>query len=291
MLKKTVFLLYCSLLGTFASPALADDDDDDDDDESVGFMALQYGVVGFKSQGGKTISMPSIRVNMFDTSGGLTAGLRGAMNQNVAQKNKEAEIVNAAKEGRSGPEGSNVANIGGNLSGSYNYSWNQPAPNPSDGDTWILTAATDGTPIIDAISTPSAATKIVNSMLGLEFSRALWTSRGPISIAAGWGMKFFLFDGGIKANSASLPLNISVATNVAKGLVAYNDFAISPYGLIKSTGYYLHDQWGLNWTFAEDWMLTLSYRIVKDVTDVKDNDGKFYEYEMTDIYGGIAYKF
>lgn len=274
MKQKLSILLCVPMFCSFSNTLLADD--------GTGYMALQYGSVSVKGKGGKAKSLPSFRLNMFDTSGILTAGMRGAMNQNAAQKAKEYEIQNQVKNGAAAPA-------------TYTYSWNQPAPSPTDGDRWIITTATDGSPVIDAISPPSSGTgKAVQSMLGIEYSSAIWTYEAPVTFTVGWGMKFFIFDSsgsGLESSSSSLPINVTFSNRPLSDLIVYADLAVSPIGLAKGTGYYLHEEVGANWNFAGDWLLTLSYRMVSDVLGDKDPKGDYLKYDMTDAYLGVGYQF
>ncbi len=261
-------------------------------------MGLEYGSVSLKAKGGKSITIPSYRLNMFDTTGGLTAGIRGALNQNAAQKSKEYQIEQAAKNGTAAPEGSSVNRNGDKLYGSYTYSWEQPAPTPNDGDRWTLTTATNGTPFIDSISPPTSSEKSINSMLGIEYSSSLWSfTAAPLSFSVGWGMKFFLFSsegpasGGIDSSSASLPIDVSLSSQVYEGIVVYGNAAITPISVFKGKGYYLHEEGGVNWNFYDGWLLTFNYRMAQDALSDKDADGDPMAYKMTSIYAGAGYQF
>lgn len=262
-------------------------------------FGLEYGSVTLKAKGGQSLSIPSYRLNMFDTTGGLTAGIRGALNQNAAQKAKEYQIEQAAKNGSAAPEGSSVNRFGNTLSGSYTYSWEQPAPTPTDGDRWTLTTATNGTPILDAISPPTSTDKNINSMLGIEYSSSIWSyESAPVSISAGWGLKFFIFsaegpgsNGGIDSSSTSIPIDLTLSSQIYQGLILYANAAISPISLFRGKGYYLHEELGLNWDFYEGWLLTANYRMAQDALSDKNAKGDAIEYKMDSVYGGIGYQF
>lgn len=281
------------LSGLYCTQAFADDRE--------GSLGIDYGIVSVKGKGGGgSITMPSIRFNAFDTTGGLTAGIRGALNKNAAQKAKEIEIENSVRNGTTAPDGSSVSRFGNTIQGSYTYSWTQPEPTPTDGDRWLLTFATNGTPIIDAISPPTSSSKAVDSMLGIEYSSALWSHvSAPLSFSAGWGMKFFVFSAegnhggkaGIDSDSASLPINASISSHIWKDMVAYGDFAVSPISLFKGKGFYMHEEVGVEWNFVSDWLLTVNYRLMQDALNDKDASGDPIEYEMNMAYAGIGYGF
>lgn len=261
-----------------------------------GSLGIEYGSVSFKGERGPTTSLSSYRLNAFDTTGGLTAGVRGALNQNAAQKAKEYQIEQSIENG-STPDG--VYTAGGKAYGSYEYSWQQPSPTPTDGDRWTLTFATDGTPIIDVISMPSEDTKVVNSMLGIEYSSSLWSYvSAPLSMSVGWGMKFFIFDsndstghGGIDSSSASLPIEATVSSMVYSNVNAFLNVSLSPISLVSGKPYYLHEELGVNWNFYDGWLLTASYRHAQDAVTKKDDNGDPISYTMDSMYGGLGYQF
>lgn len=244
-------------------------------------LGLEYGSISLKAKGGQSVSLPAYRLSAFDTTGGLTAGIRGALNQNAAQKSKEYQIEQSVKNGNYQPE---------NALGSYTYSWQQPAPTPTDGERWTLTTATDGVPVIDAISTPSAnGGKKVNSMLGIEYSSSLWSFvSAPVSVSAGWGMKFFM---GIGSSSASIPLDVTFSTQPMKDLGIYANLAVSPIGLASGKGYYFHQEVGAKWKFYDEAFLTLNYRNASDTLSDKDSENKPISYTQVSAYVGIGYGF
>ncbi len=292
---KRYALACLSILLAFSSSSLFADENPD------GAFGIDYGVVSFKGKhGGKSVNLPSFRFNAFDTSGALTAGIRGALNQDAARKAKEAEIEKAVRTGGPTPEGANVNRVGNSIQGNYTYSWQQPEPTPTDGDRWLLTLATNGTPLIDAISPPSSSSKAVDSVLGVEYSSALWSMvSSPVSLSAGWGLKFFMFSeegphtgkGGLDSSSFSIPLNISASSQILPGLVVYGDYALSPISVFKGKGYYMHEEIGVQWEFVESWLVNASYRLTQDAVNDKDQNGDHIEYQMNTAYVGLGVQF
>lgn len=261
-----------------------------------GALGIEYGSVSIKAKGGASKSLPTYRLYAFDTTGGLTAGMRGAMNQNAAQKAKEHQIEKSIENG-STPEG--IYTASGKVYGSYEYSWQQPAPTPTDGDRWSLTLGTDGTPVLDAISMPSEETKIVHSMIGIEYSSSLWSyTSAPLSFSAGWGLKFFIFDsnessGGssLDSSSASLPFEVTLSSQIYDGLTAYGTLSVSPISLLSGKPFYLHEELGIEWNFYDGWIVTANYRHAQDAVSEKDTKGDVIEYNMDSFFGGIGYQF
>lgn len=239
---------------------------------SGGYFSYEYGPLNITPDGGSSYGISSHRLSVYDTAGVLSAGFMGAMNKSAAESKKLTEMKK------------NSETLG-------TYSWNQPAPTPTDGELWSLILASDGNPIIDPISPEAGSTK--KSMLGIEYTRGLWSyEAAPISFGAGFGLRAYLFSGGNSSDSAiSVPINITASSQVYTNVIAYGDLAIGPIAAVQGKPFYLHYEAGLKWTFAESWQLSGTYRSTQDALSKNGPDGKPIKYSMTLANVGIGYIF
>lgn len=255
-------LLLSTVLLAVSSVAFADS----------GYFTYEYGPLGITPDGGSSYSIPSHRLSVYDTAGVLKAGFTGAMNKSAAETNKQTEMK---KKGQTYGE----------------YSWNQPAPTPTDGELWSLILASDGNPIIDPISPAAGSTK--KSMLGIEYTRGLWGwESAPISLGVGFGLRAYMFTVGSSSDTAiSVPINVTASSQVYTNIIAYGDLAIGPVAAVQGKPYYLHYEAGVKWTFAESWKLCGTYRSTQDALSKNGPDGKPIKYSMTLSNVGISYVF
>lgn len=146
-------------------------------------MGYEYGIHSLQSDyyrvGTHFVEKSSFglhRFVWFDTAGAMTAAVRGAMNESAARTQKELETLEKYRR------------TGGSLT--YEYSWEQPAPVPTDGETWALLIGSEGSPL-DAIASQQIAPKTA-SVLGLEYQRAVWSmNAAPVSTALGLGFRTY----------------------------------------------------------------------------------------------------
>lgn len=218
---------------------------------SIGY---EYGMANFNPEGGSSYSFGLHKFSIFDTSGGFSAGLRGAMNRSASQQVAEA---NAQQH------------MGESHYSTYEYSWHQPAPVPTEGELFVLTLGSQGNPLIDPIapSTTDSTTDAKQSVLGFEYSSNLWSKEmAPVSLGVNWGFKGFLFTAG-KTNQStmSIPVELIASSLVYTKTVAYASIAVGPYGYATSNNpKYNHVEVGANYDFSQDLRFLLYYRSTKD---------------------------
>lgn len=220
-------------------------------ESSVGY---EYANTTYNPEGGSSYSFGMHRFSIFDTSGGLTAGIRGGLNKSAAQTNAEYDARKKMADS-------------GQTYGTYNYSWNQPAPVPTDGELWVLDLGSQGNPLIDPISPSTTDANPPKSVLGVEYSRLLWKyEMAPVSFALNWGFKAFMFSAGKSTDTTmSVPLELSVSSLVYQDTLLYGVYAFGPYGYATSNNpKYNHIELGLSYSFSESWLVTFAYRSTHD---------------------------
>jgi hypothetical protein len=257
-------------------------------DGSIGYEA---GPLTIKPNAGNSYSLLAHRISVYDTTGGLTAGIRGAINQNAAQKAKEGEVQNSVKNGTAAPQGANVSQVNGQAVGSYSYAWNQPAPVPTDGELWSLILASEGNPLIDPISPPPASTQ--RSVLGIEYTRGLWDYvSAPISYGIGFGLRVYMFSTAATSDTAiSVPITFTASSQILNHVIAYGEFGIGPVYAVQGKPFYLDYEVGVKWEFAGSWQAVGTFRGTQDSLSKNDVDGKPIKYSMTLMNAGIRYVF
>lgn len=216
---------------------------------SIGY---EYGIANYSPDGGSSYSFGVHKFSIFDTTGGFNAAMRGAMNKNASQQVAEA---NAQKT------------MGESHFTTYQYSWNQPAPVPTDGELFVLTLGSEGNPIIDPISPSTTDGNPKQSVLGFEYSSNLWSKEmAPVSVGVNWGFKGFMFSAGKTTQSTvSIPVELIASSLVYEKTVAYGSFAVGPYGYATSNNAkYSHIEVGANYDHSQNLRFSLSYRSTQD---------------------------
>lgn len=233
----------------------------------------------FAPSGGSATALHLHSLGIFDTSGGFTAGLRGALNKDASQKAKEYEIIKANERGNR-VEGSDVSAVNGKLQGSYTYSWNQPAPVATKGETYRMMWSQEG----DAwdtlgFSASSQKNKDV-ALLAFEYQNMIWSHESaPLSYGLSYGMTLYSYrtTGGTDFTSFSVPFTFTISTRAYDDVLVYADYAMAPYGYAKGTATYDHLEFGAIYQLSESWKFEATYKTINDylTKDIKLKTGKY----------------
>lgn len=188
----------------------------------------------------------------FDTQGAMTSAVRGALNESAARMEKEKEVREAYRKG-------NTA--------SYEYSWQQPAPVPTDGDTWALVIGSEGSLLSDTMA-PQMTDPKHPSVLGLEYQSKVWSmTAAPVSAALGWGLRTYYYSHLPGSHSPlSIPLSASASSRLIDGVVPYIEYSRGMMGLFNASkfGVYSNLEAGVHWQFSPEWKAVLTYRKTHD---------------------------
>lgn len=213
----------------------------------------------------------------FDTQGAMTSAVRGALNESAARMEKEQDVQEAYRKG-------NTA--------SYEYSWKQPAPVPTDGDTWALVIGSKGNLLTDTLAPQTSATK-QPSVVGLEFQQNVWSlTAAPASVAFGWGLRTYYFSHLNGSHSTlSTPLSIAASTQLMDGVVPYFEYSRGLMGLFNASKYGLYQnvEAGIHWQFAPQWKAVLTYRKTHDEVAFVNNNPPNTEHDITLTMIGIRW--
>ncbi|GAB4127562.1 MAG: hypothetical protein Fur0040_10460 [Sideroxydans sp.] len=217
------------------------------------------------------------RIVWFDTQGGMTSVVRGAMNESAARLEKEREIREAYRKGGTP---------------SHVYSWEQPAPVPTDGETWALVIGSKGNLLTDTLTTQTSTTK-QPSVVGLEYQHNVWSlSASPASVALGLGLRTYYFSHLKGSHSpVSIPLGIAASTQLMEGVVPYVEYSRGLMGLFnaKKFGLYQNVEAGIHWQFAPEWKAVLTHRKTHDEVSFVDNNPPNTEHDMTLTLIGVRW--
>jgi hypothetical protein len=213
----------------------------------------------------------------FDTQGAMTSAVRGALNESAARMEKEKEVSEAYRRG-------NTA--------SYEYSWQQPEPVPTAGDTWALVIGSKGNLLTDTLASQTSSTK-QPSVVGLEFQQNVWAlTAAPASVAFGWGLRTYYFSHLNGSHSTlSTPLSISASTQVINGVVPYVEYSRGLLGLFNASkfGLYQNVEAGIHWQFSPEWKAVLTYRKTHDEVAFVNNNPPNTEHDSTLTMIGIRW--
>lgn len=237
-------------------------------------MGYEYGSFSASPVGGTSFSLGVHKVMLYDTSGGFTAALRGTMNENAARSNKEYDLERGRTYDRS-------------------YSWNQPAPAPTDGETYTVFMGSQGE-FYEAFSPNTVGTPNA-SVIGGEYQRSLWSlTKAPISFGLNAGMRIYYFSHFPTSQSMyfSVPLDITLSTQLADGLVPYVNAGLGPMGYFSKDKYgqYNFFEVGAQWKLAEHWKLTFAYKKTHDEYK-QDVNTPAKQYDSTLTTAGFRYLF
>lgn len=240
---------------------------------SIGY---EYGLANYSPEGGSGYSFGVHKFSIFDTTGGFNAAMRGAMNKNASQQVAEAKAQQT---------------MGGSHFTTYEYSWHQPAPVPTEGELFVLTLGSEGNPLIDPIAPSTTDGNNKQSVLGFEYSSNLWTKEmAPVSLGINWGFKGFMFTSGRNTQTTmTVPVEVIASSLVYEKTVAYATFALGPYGYVTSdNAKYSHAEIGANYDHSANLRLALSFRSTQD--QFKKGD-KISSINNTTIAAGAKYQF
>lgn len=217
-------------------------------ESSIGYS---YGSAKYSPKGAAGYSFGVHQFSIFDTTGGLTAGIRGGLNQSASKAVAEAK----AQE-----------NKGEAFFTQYNYSWNQPAPVPTDGELWTLLLGSQGNPIIDPIAPSTTDGNSLYSVLGIEYTSILWKKEmAPISFSVTWGFKGYLHTHGRDSKmTMSVPVELSGSSLLYEKLIGYFSVAAGPYGYLAGKAKYNHIELGLKYALSDDFLANFSTRSMTD---------------------------
>lgn len=239
-------------------------------------LGYEYGIANYSPEGGSSYSFGVHKFSIFDTTGGFNAALRGTMNKNAAQQVAEAKALEKA---------------GQSHYVTYEYSWKQPAPVPTDGELFVLTLGSEGNPIVDPISPSTTDGNPKQSVLGFEYSSNLWTKEmAPVSVGINWGFKGFFFSAGKTSQTTmTVPVEVIASSLVYAKTVAYGSFAVGPYGYATSNNAkYNHLEIGANYDHSASLRLNVAYRSTQD--QYKKGD-KVSSINNNTLAAGVKYQF
>jgi hypothetical protein len=173
----------------------------------------------------------------------------------------------------------------------YQYSWNQPAPVPTDGELFVLTLGSEGNPMIDPIAPSTTDNDPKQSVLGFEYSSNLWSKEmAPVSVGINWGFKGFMFSAGKTTQTTmTVPVEVIASSLVYERTVAYGSAALGPYGYATSNNAkYSHVEVGANYDHSANLRLNVAYRSTQD--QYKKGD-KVSSINNTTLSAGMKYQF
>lgn len=244
--------------------------------EANSSIGYEYGMATYSPEGGSSYSFGVHKSSIFDTTGGFNAAMRGAMNRNASQQVAEAKAQET---------------MGSSHYATYEYSWQEPAPVPTEGELFVLTLGSEGNPLIDPISPSTTDGNNKQSVLGFEYSSNLWTKEmAPVSLGINWGFKGFMFTSGRNSQTAmTVPVEVIGSSLVYAKTVAYASLAAGPYGYATSNNAkYAHAEVGANYDHSQSLRLALSFRSTQDQIKKGDN---ITSINNTTIAAGMKYQF
>ncbi|MDD2699594.1 MAG: hypothetical protein PHH36_00015 [Sideroxydans sp.] len=206
-------------------------------------------------------------VGIFDTTESFDAAMRASMRREARKHDTHAQTSDTS-------------------------AWEE-MPVANDGNSIKILWSNEGAPWSNVFSASSASTS--PSMLGLELESIYWAY--PTSFASfgiNWNTNYYFYDniGGIAARATiSMPVVFSVSTKVLPGLIAYANFGVGPLGYLKGWSTYDQVEAGLNYSFADSFRASLSYRLVNDYLTRQSLTDKYGKYHTSNLSLGIGWYF
>jgi hypothetical protein len=206
-------------------------------------------------------------VGLFDSTGSFDAAMRTSMRREAQQHDTTAPASDTS-------------------------AW-EKMPVANDGNSFKILWSNEGSPWSNVFSASSASTS--PSMLGLELESTYWTyPTNFVSFGINWNANYYFYDNidGIAAIATiSMPVVFSASTKVLPGLIAYANYGVGPLGYLKGWSTYDQVEAGLNYSFADSFRASLSYRLANDFLTRQSLMDKYGKFHTSNLSLGIGWYF